>query len=724
MAAGLSSAPTLAGASMPGVILGTAAYMSPEQAKGKETDRTSDIWSFGCVLYEMLTRRKAFEGQTVSEILAEVLKSEPDWQRLPADTPEAIRRLLVRSLRKDAKTRLRDIGDARIEIEEAQSSAVPTVGAVSHRALFLKKERLVWIAVVAILAVLAGAAAVQSINKSAPLPETRVDIVTAPTYFANSFELSPDGRKIVYVAEAVNGEQLWVRSLDSGPAKVLPGTNSDHIGPFWSPDNRSVGFFADNKLKVVDTETGLIRILTNSPNARGGTWNQKDVILFARFSPGPIYRISASGGKPEPVTKAEEGVFHQFPQFLPDGRHFLFYIQGNVEKQGVYVSSLDAGDGSKPVRLFDADSAAVYSSSGHLLFLQKGRLTAQPFDAKRLSLTGNAFTVAEDIATSLGRAAVSASPAGPIVYRVSEPEPTGTKPHFAWFDRTGREVAPFDVPLPPNVHWYLGVDSRSFAQEQQVKGASDIWRVDLVRGVQNQITTNPAYDMFPVLSSNGQRIVFGSNRKGSTYDLYLSSVDRINGETLLLESKENKIATDWSADGRFLLYRNFSGDTGYDVWALPLDENGKPGEPIAVARTAADERDGQFSPDGKWVAYQSNENGSFEIYVQPFPGPGARYLVSRGGGSQVRWNRNGKELFYVALDGRLMSVPIRLDAGGFEAGAPVPLFSTTMRGAEIQSGNRQQYAVSADGQRILMRADTPEPNTRPLTLILNWKPKP
>jgi len=709
----LSNQPTIA-MSMPGMILGTPAYMAPEQAKGEETNRTSDIWSFGCVLYEMLTGHPVFEGATRSEILADVLKAEPDWQRLPAETPESIRRLLKRCLRKDPKTRLRDIGDARIEIAEALNWPASEAPAVLVAPASRLKERFAWL-LLAIVTLIAGGGAVRFLNGPAPTEETRVDIATTPTFQSTMTAISPDGRKLAYVAESEGHSQLWVRKLDSTSAKPLRGTNYAAY-PFWSPDSRTLGFFADAKLKKIDTETSQIQILASAVNARGGSWNKNNVILFSPVS-ALIYRIPDSGGKSEPVTRGDQALPppHVFPHFLPDGQHFLFYA-GNA----VYASSLDD---RKPMRLVDAEGPAEFASSGHLLFVQKGMVLAQAFDPVRLTLSGTAFPVAEQ-GPSGPLPIVSVSAAGPIVFRQLQPR-AASMPYFAWFDRKGNEIERIDA-FGANTHWALSRDSNSFAQERVITFyAPDIWRIDFMRGIRSQITNAPSADTFPVWSHDGQRVAFTSNRLGANFDLYVGLVDNLAGEELLLSSSENKIATDWSADGDYLLYRNLSADSGYDVWALPLDAKGKKnGEPIAVARTDADERDGQFSGDGKWVAYQSNETGSFEIYVQPFPGPGTKYQVSQGGGgSQVRWNGNGKELFYVGPDARLMSVPIRLDSM-IEHDTPVPLFRTSLRGAAVQSTDRQQYAISSDGMRILMRADAPEPNALPLTLILNWKSKP
>jgi len=717
----LSSTPTFA-ATMPGMILGTPAYMAPEQAKGRGTDRTADIWAFGCVLYEMLCGRPAFEGETVGEILAEVLKSEPKWERLPQDTPAAVRRVLIRCLKKDQRARLRDIGDARLELTEAESNDPQQVSVNAPPASRLK-ERLVWVAL--LLAALAGGFAGTRFRMPVEsASELQVDIATAPSFAPGSMAISPDGQNITYIAEYEGHSQLWVRTLNSSRAKPLPGTNSATF-PFWSHDSRNIGFFADAKLKKIDLERNTVQVLTNAVNGRGGTWNSNDVILYTPQSPGVIYRIPAAGGKPDAVTQIDQSqalyTLHVFPEFLPDGDHFLYYVSGSPQAQGIYVSSLTA---PKPTRLLEADSAAVYTSSGYLLFVLKGSLVAQSFDASALKVSGPPISVAEGIAVNQGHASVSASSVGTVVYRAVEQDRAVANIHPAWFDRSGKEL----VAAPAGAvagHWSMTLDGKALVTERTTNGNIDIWRMDFARGLLSQVTSNTSADTFPTWSPDGEHVVFTSNRKGLTYDLYSVSVNKPGTEELLLESSENKIATDWSADGQYVLYRNLSPDTGYDLWALPVDREGrKKGEPILVARTPGDERDGQFSPDGKWVAYQSNEAGSFEVYAQSFPGPGPKYQISRNGGAQVRWNPNGKELFYISPDAHLMSVPVRLDPSGknIETGTAVALFLTALRGGEIQTTNRQQYAIATDG-RILARSGAPLASTTPITLLLNWKPK-
>jgi len=720
----LTDTPTMATTStMPGMILGTAAYMPPEQAKGKVSDRTADVWSFGCVLYEMLTGQPPFRGETVGEILAEVLKSEPDWSLLPANTPAGIRRLLKRCLRKDPRSRLRDIGDARIEILDAASEPEMNIPATAAKAApeSRLRERIVWLALL-VLMLGAGLLGARFFSKSASIPEIRVDIATAPTFDSVTLAISPDGQKIVYSAEIQGRSPLWVRELDTGNTKVLPGT-SGGLYAFWSPDNRNLGFFADNRLKVIDTETGAIRLLANAPNARGASWSPKGVIIFTPYNPGFVNKIPAAGGKPEPVTQLDPGQQqgnHLFPVFLPDGEHFLYFNSGVPEIRGVYVQSLSGG---KPKRVLEGDAVATYSQ-GHLLFGQNGKLMAQVFDPNSLTLSGTPVVVAENVVTAQ-RPTFDASPNGTLIYRSVQPATSnGTPFYFAWLDRSGKELSRISEMLSGG-HWSLSLDGLNFTQE---KGSPniDIWRYDFARGLRNRVTSNPITDTFPIWSPNNERIVFTSGRKSTVYDLYTVLADKPDSDELLLSSSENKIATDWSRDGRYILYRNFSEANGYDVFALPVDASGrKNGDPIAIVGTSADERDAQFSPDGKWVAFQSNETGIFEIYVQPFPGGGAKYQVSKDGGTQVRWNPTGKELFYISLDGKVTSVPMKLDTAGqhFEAGTPVALFQSTMRGNEIPTTNRQQYAVSADGQKFFMRGNVPTPSTAPIMLILNWKPK-
>jgi dipeptidyl aminopeptidase/acylaminoacyl peptidase len=389
-------------------------------------------------------------------------------------------------------------------------------------------------------------------------------------------------------------------------------------------------------------------------------------------------------------------------------------VQGIPESRGIYIGDLQ---GSQTRRLLDADSAAVYAAPGRLLFVRQGTLFAQDFDAARLELRGNASPMAERIALDTGAqgsAAVSASTAGPFVYRTGSG--SGLR-QFVWLDRSGKDIGKAGDRLSA-LGVELSPDGRRVALFQQVNQNFDVWLLELGRGVLSRFTFDPTPDGFPIWSPDGSRIVFSSNRKGP-YDLFQKPAIGAGTEELLLATAQEKIPTDWSPDGRLLLYRSVDPETGYDIWALSLDGDGKP---FPVVQTNFDERDAQFSPDGTWIAYQSNESGRLEIYIQPFPGPGSKLQVSTNGGAQARWGPHGKELFYMALDARLMAVPIRLASHPqtAEPGSPTPLFATRVGGA-LQGTFRQQYDVSSDG-RFLMNTITEEAAS-PITVILNWNPE-
>jgi eukaryotic-like serine/threonine-protein kinase len=696
-------------ATQPGLIIGTAAYMAPEQARGRPADKRADMWAFGCVLYEMLSGVRAFSGQDVSETLAAVIRGEPDWHALTDETPAPIRRLLRRCLAKDPKGRLSDASVARLEIDEALSGPlldIPAAQTPSRR-----KERFAWASVLMLVAALAVAIAVWALRPLPPAGELRFEINTPATTDPASLAISPDGRKIVFVAMSEGRAKLWLRRFDSGSAAPLPGTDGA-MAPFWSPDSRTVAFFTntDDQLKRLDIDGRSLQALGRFPLGIGGTWNQDGTILFATLSElGPIRRIPATGGEPSAVTRLEAPrQAHFFPQFLPDGRRFLFHVPVPAPA-GLYVGQLD---GSGTQRLVDSDDGpgAVYVS-GHLLFLQQGALFAQAFDPVRLVLSGSPLRVAEHVK------AMSASSTGTVVYRTGSAGIDSARP-LVWFDRSGTELGKVGDPENVTRNPSLSPDGRHVAL-MGGNGPPGIWLLPLDRGTLTRFTLDAALvQLDPVWSPDGSRLVFSSNRTGRS-DLYQKPVTAAGKEELLLSTPEAKAASDWSADGRFLLYGTyFDPQMGMDIWALSLDDR----KPFEVVRTNFDEKDGQFSPDGKWIAYQSNETGRFEIYVQPFPGPGRREPISTNGGAQVRWRRDGRELFYIALDGRLMAVPIRFPTEGHvEAGAPVPLFATRVGGA-VRGPDRQQYAVSADGQRFLM--STVEMSTSPISVILNWKPQP
>ena len=710
MSPGSSQSPTLITPelTMAGVILGTAAYMSPEQANGKEADRSADVWAFGCVLYEMLTGRRAFDGDTISEILANVLKTEPAWHKLPAETPHGVRRLLRRSLQKDHKLRFRDIRDARLELADAQSATPEkdyVTGVRSRRG-----ERLAWASALGIVALIAGVLGVRALSPAPVAPETHLTITTPPTTDA-TLAISPDGLKVVYAARSAGQSQLWLRLLDSPTARPLAGTDGASF-PFWSQNSRSIGFFSGAVLKRMNLDDGSIQTLMTAALGLGGAWND-DGTLILSTSPGtPILRVQAGGGEPTVVTRFDspQQRSHSSPHFLPDQRHFLFFVTGNSEARGVYVGQLDSLDTK---RLFDADTSAEYASNGYLLFVRGGKLLAQRFDPDRLEMSGDALPI-DDAAVGT---VLSVSAAGPIVYRT--PSPDSGQRQLVWIDRSGSVTDTVVYPNTSSPGPALSHDGRRVAVFRYANGNMDIWSYETVRRAWNRLTFDAGDDIFPLWSPDDSSIVFGSRRGGM--NLYRKLLSGPPGsEELLLSTSEAKFPMDWSPDGRFLLYDSVSPKGDVDIWALPLDG----GKPFEVVQTQFNERLGQFSPDGKWIAYQSEKTGRFEIYVQPFPGTGGDVQVSTDGGTQVRWNPRGGELFYVAADDRLMAVPIRVgvNAATFETGRPLWLSATNMGGA-IPGTNRHAYMVAPDGQSFVINSVPEEASASPITVIQNWKPR-
>jgi serine/threonine protein kinase len=704
------NSPTILSISEPGMLLGTAAYMSPEQAKGKDADRTSDVWAFGCVLFEMLTGRRAFKGESSGEILAAVLKEEPGLDRVPWETPQSIRRLLRRGLQKDPRFRLHDMADVRLEIEEALSGSIPD----GVQSLPRSKDRLRWIAALAFVSVIAAIAILFSFRPSPAPPERRLEITTPPTKDPAGIALSSDGEKVVFIATSEGRSKLWVRSLDSVSSRPLPGTDAAR-GPFWSPDSRSIGFFSGGKLRRIDIEGELVQPLADA-DSRGGSWNQDGVIIFVKNAEGPIFRVASSGGEEAiPVTKLDppRQSSHRYPQFLPDGRHFLYYAYGTAP--GTYVGQLD---GSEPKKLDMAGMAAVYAASGHLLFMHQETLFAQKFDPVKLELTGDAFVIVEgglayDPATLV---ALSTSAAGPIAYR-----PRSGRRQFIWFDRSGTETGRVGEPEDgrtgnpsPTPFW------DRIALQRTIRDESSIWLLETERGVLSRLSEGKT-GVFPVLSPDGSRIVFTSDRDG-LLDLYWKSVDQAGDDEPLLKTAQGKVANDWSRDGKFLLYiSNADPKIGLPqtMWALPID-----GDRSKLTKITERAGMGKFSPDVEWVSYVTL-GASPEIYVQSFPYGNYKQLLSVGGGSQGKWRSDGKEFFYIAPDGWLMAVPIRPGSDGkpIKPGKPARLFPTRLGSPVGTFWNTAQYLVSDDGQKFLMNTVIEEEGSSPIEIILNWRPE-
>ena len=699
--ADMSHSPTLAGSMTgAGIILGTSGYISPEQIKGKTADARSDIWSFGIVLYEMLTGKAPFEGETIMEMLSAVLKGEPDWSALPAKTPPAIRSLLRRCLQKDRTRRLRDIADARFQIEEVLSEPVH-VGSAIVTQVASRRWPLWLLALPAAIIVSVVATGLYFQATRPEQPETRLQIVTPPTSSFPSFAISPDGRKLVFDSVSEGKNQLWLRSLESETPRPLAGTENASF-PFWAPDSEQFGFFADGKLKRIDINGGAAQTISDAGLGIGGAWNADGTILFTPSSTTPLYRVSANGGKATPVTEVERPrqASHRFPNFLPDGRHFLFFAAGTGGGQGVYAGSLD---NKEIVRLFDAESAAVFVMPDRLFFVRQGTLWSQRFDLKQLLPIGETTPIMQELSPgwgAVGNAPFSVS-RGLIAYRTGQ-----DKRHLIWYDRSGKQIG--TVGDPDKVQVYdarLSPDGLNVAVGRVVGGNFDVWLMDTVRGVLRRLTSDPGIDGGPVWSPDGRRLAFYSRRNGPM-NLYVRSAAAGGDDEHLLASSENNAPTDWSPDGKFILFGTQSSKTSGDIWALPLEGERKP---FPVLQTAFEETAARFSPDGRWVAYQSNESGRDEIYVQPFRGTEGSTQISISGGTVAQWRSDGKEIFYAGADNRLMAAPVTLNGSKIETGNPVPLF--LMRPAST-------YYAARDGQRFLVNA--PTENAAPITLILNW----
>ncbi|MEQ1759440.1 MAG: protein kinase [Vicinamibacterales bacterium] len=704
----------------PGMILGTVAYMSPEQARGLDVDKRSDIWAFGCVLFEMLTGRAPFAGPTQSDIMAGILEREPQWTSLPSYTPASVVRLLHRCLEKNVNKRLRDIGDATALENGALEAVLPEP---PHKVIPQRSrtpERLVWAAVVAGLGIAALAGWVRSAEPDSNVPaEVRLDLSTPPTSEPQALAISADGRQVVFAATSEGRSVLWVRDLGGGAARVLEGTAAA-LYPFWSLDGRSVGFFADGKLKRIDVAGGNPLTLADAPDPRGGAWGPDGQVFFTPTQISPVMRVAATGGSASPVSRLEAGqIGHLYPQVLPGGTHLFYVADGGAAVRGTYVSRLDGADARRLI-----DGYAAYGPSGHVLFVRETTLFGQAFDQATLALTGMPFLVADGLDLGVGnvsagtaRPAFSASVAGPIVYRSGT---LGRSRQATWFDRAGNvtgRVAPAGVsPTGASQQPALSPDEQTIAfvrpDNQQ---SSDIWLFDVARSAFTRFTLGGG--TAPIWSPDGGRMVFTSRRNGNL-DLFEKSLAGGEERPLLVDAI-NASPSDISPDGTRLLFLQASQATLVDIMVMPLSP---PGTPVPVVQSPIEELEGQFDPSGRWMAYQSTESGRFEVYVRPVGSAVGRQQVSTQGGTQPRWRRDGKELYYLALDRRLMATTIAISPDGsrVDLGTPTPLFGTTVGGPGL---GQREYSVSRDGQRFLIDVPQAQEAAIPITVILNWRPE-
>jgi Tol biopolymer transport system component len=678
-----SQSPTLSAvATMQGVLLGTAAYMSPEQARGKLVDRRTDIWAFGCVFYELLTGNQAFEGEDITEILAAVVKSEPDWTALPAALPGKVRDLLRRCLQKDKTLRLQAAGDARIEIQETLAAPATAAAETAAPATRGWRERIAWLAVAGVLAVIAIAFAIGFVLRAPkPLQPLRLSAeigADASLYTANgsSVILSPDGTRLALVAAGSDQKRrIYVRSLDQLQATALSGTENAY-DPFFSPDGQWIGFFADAKLKKISVQGGASVTLCDAADDRGGDWGEDGTIVFTKDTGSALSKVSSAGGTPQPLTALDKQTgeaTHRWPQMLPGGKAVLFTssTHGNdYEDADIVVYAMASGQRKTLQR---GGFYARYVPSGHVVYMHEGTLFAVPFDLKRLEVTGQPVPILGGVVTApaTGGTQFSFSETGNLVYV------TGRGPYqnvsIYWMDHEGKFTPLRETP-GLYVNLAFSPDGRRLALDILDGKRRDIWVYGWERDTMTRLTFAGESNDNPVWTPDGQRIVYSSLEKGGALNLWWIRADGAGDAQRLAESKNAQYAGSWRSDGKVLAFGQFNPGTNWDILTLPIegDEKSgwKPGEPKPFMNSASTELDPAFSPDGRWFAYTSDESGGNEVYVRPFPGPGGKWQISTGEGYLPKWSRNGKELFYRTRDSKIMAVTYTASGDSFHADKP------------------------------------------------------
>ncbi|HUO85655.1 MAG TPA: protein kinase, partial [Thermoanaerobaculia bacterium] len=693
-----------------GVVLGTVHYMAPEQLTGVDTDPRTDIFSFGALLYEMATGRLAFDGSSAVSVIAAILEREPQSIReLEPRLPTQLERIVRTCLAKNPEDRFQTAHDLGLQLEwlpseldGGDSSAVPRRPRPSR----------LWIAgagAALLIAVLFGWLA----GRSKPETARMVTAISPPPDATFRFAgddsgpavISPDGRHLVFVAADDEGRSLWLRSLQENRAARIPGTRGATF-PFWSPDSRTVGFFAEEKLKRVDLDSGPPLELAPAPEGRGGTWSRDGIVVFAPTFDGELMRIDATGGKVSPVTRLDRTrhTTHRWPAFLEDGHRFLFLATNHAvslrDRSEILLGDLRDPDFQRTV----IPSASQAMADGdQLLYVRGETLVAQPFD-RQGNVSGLPRPVAESVFVdpTTWRAGFSISGNGMLAHH---PGGTSIGTRLVWFDRSGNRLgAVGERALIENVR--ISPDQR-YAATDVGDSITNLWIYDLQTGLRRRLTYTAAADMLPLWSPDGTRIAFSSNRHGA-FDLYLRNSDGTAGDTLLVRSRERKVASDWSPDGKYLVFNH--GEPTADLWLLPLEG---PPEPRPLVATPFDEYTAQFSPDGRWFAYTSHETGQQEIFIAPFPAAAPKWQISSVGGRVPRWRGDGRELFFLTQDDRMMAVTLDLRANVPEISPPRILFRTQVRPLGLS------YDVTRDGQKFLINT-LGEEGLQPLTLIQHW----
>jgi serine/threonine protein kinase len=708
-----ASAPTLQADTGPGAVWGTVGYMSPEQVRGNPVDHRSDIFALGAILYEMLSGKRAFQGASPADTVSAILREDPpELTKTVEAIPPALERVVRHCLEKSPGERFQSARDLAFDLAEISglsgSHAVP-IGKTKPSILARFGPA------AAGLLILAGAIfALPSVlgqRDAQPVIRLPIDLPSGSGFgLSNGPAISPDGNLVVLsVIDSSGIPSLWIRRLDSLTPQPLPGTK-DGIDPFWSPDGRSIGFFAGSKLKRLSVDGGPVQVLCNAASPRGGTWNKDDVIVFAPGATGGLYRVDADGGEPVPVTSPDSSrgeTAHRYPCFLPDGRHFLFLSVPERDGQhDIFAGSI----GSKERKLvLRATRAPQYAAPGFLLFSRADLLMGQRFDPGRIEVRGDAVTIAEAPNTSqfLGSPTGSASNTGVVVYR----RETVGNTELGWYNRRGELTSRISIPPGRYGGPQVSPDGSQVVMTG-IEGANlDLWLTDLRRGTSTRLTSDPGAESAPRWSSDGTRILYNTGRGGESVLLVKSLRGGVD-EVLYRSPKPWVDIWNWSPDGRYVVFREIDTMTGFDLWILPTFGDRKP---FPYLNSRFEEESAAVAPGGNWVAYVSDESGQREVYVQAFPKPGDKHQVSVDGGFFPVWGRDGGELFYLHPSGRVMSVPIRANTPSIDVGAPRTLFTWT-------AGEFRRFRggdVAPDG-RFLIALETSEGASRVPALILNW----
>jgi len=700
-----------------GTIVGTFQYMSAEQVQGKELDGRSDIFSLGAVLYEMVTGRRAFEGKSQLSVASAILEKEPEPISVTKPmTPPALDHAVKKCLAKLPDERWQSASDLASELKWIGETGSQAGVAARIPAGRRRWERASWLlAATFFLTTLAGGTAWWQAANRRPHP---MYFHTSVPFAANDLALSPDGHTLAMVAYSAQASNnvLWTYEVGGRRTSSLEGTQGASF-PFWSPDGKFIGFFADGKLKKVEVSGGQVQVLCDAPNGRGGTWNRDGVIVFTPDGLGVgLFRVSSSGGSPVQMTKLDASRFeqsHRCPMFLPDGKHFLYFAAnfgGKTEYNAIFLGSLD----SQERRLLVSTSAqAAYAEPGYLVYLRENKsLVAQPFDRRRYVLSGEPHTLSDDVLyfPQVFRAVFSVSGGEVLVTQTGK---GASLSQLTWFDRTGKPAGTVGMPGSYfNVR--LSPDGRRVAVDQTNVNArgGDIWIHEPARGASTRLTFDPSAHVTPTWSPDGKQIMFSSNRSFSSGGLYLKNADGSGPEEEVADTGADALLAnvwDWSRDAKYVLFGK-----GNELWSLSRPE--RVAKPLLQAKWTV--RNAQFSPDGRWMAYASNETGSMEIYVSPFPSGNGKWQVSSGGGQEPRWRQDGKELFYLSAEGKMMAVPVKMGVS-FETGPAVALFQTHRR-QPVSLPDVFSYDVSGDGQRFLILTKVDEGNVAPLAITLNW----